>query len=65
MEPFARHVATSGLRQWTALDPDNVGGVVESGAVHEGGAHIARQVTRPGDGPTGVFLSENGGTYPW
>jgi NAD(P)-dependent dehydrogenase (short-subunit alcohol dehydrogenase family) len=31
----------------------------------EGGAHIARQVTLPGDGPTGVFLSENGGTYPW
>ena len=31
----------------------------------EGGAHIARQVTRPGDGPTGVFLSENGGTHPW
>jgi NAD(P)-dependent dehydrogenase (short-subunit alcohol dehydrogenase family) len=31
----------------------------------EGGAHIARQVTLPGDGPTGVFLNENGGTYPW
>ena len=31
----------------------------------EGGAHIARQVTLPGDGPTAVFLSENGGTYPW
>jgi NAD(P)-dependent dehydrogenase (short-subunit alcohol dehydrogenase family) len=31
----------------------------------EGGAHIARQVTQPGDGPTGVFLSENGGTHPW
>jgi len=31
----------------------------------EGGAYIARQVTRPGDGPTGVFLSENGGTHPW
>ena len=31
----------------------------------EGGAHIARQVTLPGDGPTGVFLSENGGTHPW
>jgi NAD(P)-dependent dehydrogenase (short-subunit alcohol dehydrogenase family) len=31
----------------------------------EGGAHIARQVTLPGDGPTGVFLKENGGTYPW
>jgi NAD(P)-dependent dehydrogenase (short-subunit alcohol dehydrogenase family) len=31
----------------------------------EGGAHIAHQVTLPGDGPTGVFLKENGGTYPW
>jgi NAD(P)-dependent dehydrogenase (short-subunit alcohol dehydrogenase family) len=31
----------------------------------EGGAHIARQVTLPVDGPTGVFLNENGGTYPW
>ena len=26
---------------------------------------IARQVTLPGDGPTGVFLSEDGGTCPW
>ena len=31
----------------------------------EGGAHVARQVTLPGDGPTGVFLSEDGGTYTW
>lgn len=31
----------------------------------EGGAHIARQVTLPTDGPTGVFLNENGGTYAW
>lgn len=31
----------------------------------EGGAHIARQVTLPDDGPTGVFLNENGGTYDW
>jgi NAD(P)-dependent dehydrogenase (short-subunit alcohol dehydrogenase family) len=31
----------------------------------EGGAYIARQVDLPGDGPTGVFLKENGGTYPW
>jgi NAD(P)-dependent dehydrogenase (short-subunit alcohol dehydrogenase family) len=30
----------------------------------EGGAHIARQVTLP-DPPTGVFLSEAGGTHPW
>ncbi|GAB3974838.1 SDR family oxidoreductase [Actinoallomurus acanthiterrae] len=34
-------------------------------SAEEGGAHIARQVTLPDDGPTGVFLSENGGTYPW
>jgi hypothetical protein len=31
----------------------------------EGGAHIARQATLVSDGPTGVFLNENGGTYPW
>jgi len=31
----------------------------------EGGAHIARQVTLPENGPTGVFLNENGGTHPW
>ncbi|NVI91410.1 hypothetical protein HUX53_30065 [Actinomadura sp. BRA 177] len=28
----------------------------------EGGAHIARQTTAP---ETGVFINENGGTYPW
>ena len=28
----------------------------------EGGAHIARQTSAP---ETGVFLNENGGTYPW
>jgi NAD(P)-dependent dehydrogenase (short-subunit alcohol dehydrogenase family) len=31
----------------------------------EGGAALARQVTRPGDDLTGVFLSEDGGTHPW
>lgn len=36
----------------------------------EGGAYVARQVTRPGDDPsgkipTGVFLSEQGGVHPW
>jgi NAD(P)-dependent dehydrogenase (short-subunit alcohol dehydrogenase family) len=31
----------------------------------EGGAHIARQATPAADGPTGVFLSESGGTHPW
>ena len=31
----------------------------------EGGAHIARQVILPADAPTGVFLDENGGPYPW
>ena len=30
-----------------------------------GRSPLARQVTLPGDGPTGVFLSENGGTHPW
>jgi NAD(P)-dependent dehydrogenase (short-subunit alcohol dehydrogenase family) len=30
----------------------------------QGGAYIAAQVTMP-DPPTGVFLNENGGTYPW
>ncbi|MFA1545603.1 SDR family NAD(P)-dependent oxidoreductase [Actinomadura chokoriensis] len=28
----------------------------------EGGVHIARQISAP---ETGVFLNENGGTYPW
>ncbi len=31
----------------------------------EGGARIARQVLLPPDGPTGVFLSEDGGTRGW
>lgn len=31
----------------------------------EGGAHIARQVLSPDERTTGVFLNENGGTYPW
>jgi NAD(P)-dependent dehydrogenase (short-subunit alcohol dehydrogenase family) len=31
----------------------------------EGGALVARQALLPGDGPTGVFLSEDGGTVPW
>lgn len=35
----------------------------------EGGANIARQVLLPHDGPTGVFLNENGaptaGERPW
>jgi NAD(P)-dependent dehydrogenase (short-subunit alcohol dehydrogenase family) len=31
----------------------------------EAGAHIARQVTAPATDDTGVFLSENGGTYAW
>jgi NAD(P)-dependent dehydrogenase (short-subunit alcohol dehydrogenase family) len=33
--------------------------------VEQGGARIASQVLLPGDGPTGVFLRESGGTYPW
>ncbi|MFG1704523.1 SDR family oxidoreductase [Nonomuraea sp. M3C6] len=31
----------------------------------EGGEHVARLAIVPDDGPTGVFLSEQGGTYPW
>jgi NAD(P)-dependent dehydrogenase (short-subunit alcohol dehydrogenase family) len=31
----------------------------------EAGAHIARQATRLDTDATGVFLSENGGTYCW
>jgi NAD(P)-dependent dehydrogenase (short-subunit alcohol dehydrogenase family) len=31
----------------------------------EGGAHVARLADVPADGPTGTFLSELGGTYPW
>ena len=31
----------------------------------EAGAHIARQITQPDREATGVFLSENGGTYYW
>jgi NAD(P)-dependent dehydrogenase (short-subunit alcohol dehydrogenase family) len=31
----------------------------------EAGAHIARQLTQPDTEGTGVFLSENGGTYYW
>jgi NAD(P)-dependent dehydrogenase (short-subunit alcohol dehydrogenase family) len=31
----------------------------------QGGARIARQVLQPAGGPAGVFLSEDGGTYPW
>ncbi|MQA96109.1 MAG: SDR family NAD(P)-dependent oxidoreductase [Streptosporangiales bacterium] len=31
----------------------------------QGGERIADQVTRSGAWPNGVFLSEQGGTYPW
>jgi NAD(P)-dependent dehydrogenase (short-subunit alcohol dehydrogenase family) len=31
----------------------------------EAGAHIARQIIQPDTDATGVFLSENGGTYSW
>jgi NAD(P)-dependent dehydrogenase (short-subunit alcohol dehydrogenase family) len=33
--------------------------------VEQAGARIASQVLLPDDGPTGVFLREGGGTYPW
>jgi hypothetical protein len=31
----------------------------------EGGTHVARLAAVPDDGPTGVFLSENGGSVQW
>jgi hypothetical protein len=34
---------------------------VPDGAVYS----TTRQIALPGDGPTGVFLSEDGGTCPW
>jgi NAD(P)-dependent dehydrogenase (short-subunit alcohol dehydrogenase family) len=65
---YANTLRAEGIRV-NALSPgfcatdlnDNTG--VLSAA--EGGAHIARQVLQPADGPTGVFLNENGGVYPW
>jgi NAD(P)-dependent dehydrogenase (short-subunit alcohol dehydrogenase family) len=45
-----------------ATDLNNHQGVLSA---DEGGASVARLATLPDDGPTGVFLGENGGTYPW
>jgi NAD(P)-dependent dehydrogenase (short-subunit alcohol dehydrogenase family) len=45
---------------FVATDLNNHRGLLTA---EEGGAHIARQVTE--DAETGVFLNENGGTYPW
>jgi NAD(P)-dependent dehydrogenase (short-subunit alcohol dehydrogenase family) len=45
-----------------STDLNNHQGVLTA---EEGGAHIARQALLPDDGPTGAFLSEDGGTVPW
>jgi NAD(P)-dependent dehydrogenase (short-subunit alcohol dehydrogenase family) len=45
-----------------ATDLNNHQGVMTA---EEGGAQVARQAILPGDGPTGVFLSEDGGIVPW
>jgi hypothetical protein len=41
------------------------GELIGPGGVVARGAHIARLATRPDTDATGVFLSENGGTYSW
>jgi NAD(P)-dependent dehydrogenase (short-subunit alcohol dehydrogenase family) len=46
---------------YCATDLNNHTGVLTA---EQGGAYIAQQATMP-DAPTGVFLNENGGTYPW
>ena len=64
---YARALRGAGIRV-NALSPGfcttDLNGHRGPLSADEGGAHIARQVTAP-DGPTGVFLSEAGGTYPW
>ncbi|WP_156371207.1 hypothetical protein [Nocardia arizonensis] len=45
-----------------ATDLNNHTGVISAA---EGGIHIARQIITPENDATGVFLNENGGTYPW
>jgi NAD(P)-dependent dehydrogenase (short-subunit alcohol dehydrogenase family) len=47
---------------FVATDLNNHSG---TDTAEQGGARIARQVLLPDDGPTGVFLRESGGTYPW
>jgi NAD(P)-dependent dehydrogenase (short-subunit alcohol dehydrogenase family) len=63
---YANTLRESGIRVnalspgFCATDLNNHSGHLSAA---EGGAHIAHQATA--DGPTGVFLSETGGTYPW
>jgi NAD(P)-dependent dehydrogenase (short-subunit alcohol dehydrogenase family) len=45
-----------------ATDLNGFRGVLSA---EEGGEHVARLATVPDDGPSGAFLSELGGTYPW
>lgn len=65
---YANTLRESGIKV-NALSPGFCATDLNGHAGHlsaaEGGAHIARQSTPPGDGPTGVFLRETGGIYPW
>jgi NAD(P)-dependent dehydrogenase (short-subunit alcohol dehydrogenase family) len=65
---YARELGGAGIRV-NALSPGFCATDLNNHAGHssaaEGGARIARQVTLPADGPTGVFIGEDGGTYPW
>jgi NAD(P)-dependent dehydrogenase (short-subunit alcohol dehydrogenase family) len=65
---YAATLRDSGIKV-NALSPGFCATDLNNHAGHlsaaEGGAHIARQVTPGDDGPTGVFLSEIGGTHPW
>jgi NAD(P)-dependent dehydrogenase (short-subunit alcohol dehydrogenase family) len=65
---YARELRDAGIRV-NALSPGFCATDLNNHTGHssaaEGGARIARQVTLPADGPTGVFLGEDGGTYPW
>lgn len=65
---YANSLRDTGIRV-NALSPGFCATDLNGNAGHlsaaEGGAHIARQVTSPDEDATGVFLSENGGTYAW
>ena len=65
---YARSLRDAGIKV-NALSPGFVATDLNNrtgtGTAEQGGARIARQVLQPDDGPTGVFLSEHGGTYPW
>jgi NAD(P)-dependent dehydrogenase (short-subunit alcohol dehydrogenase family) len=65
---YAHSLRDAGIRV-NALSPGfcatDLNGHTGHLSADEGGAHIARQVLLPGEDTTGVFLNENGGTYPW